>query len=86
MAARIAASAFACAKADQKAGDLAENEQTHDDATQKQNQTDAAAEPPAQEGQATSNTEQVEGLDAAPPRSGRLWDPSPNDFAVSIAS
>jgi hypothetical protein len=61
------ASAFACAKADQKAGDLAENEQTHDDAAQKQNQTDAAVEPPTQEGQAMSNTEQVEGLDAAPP-------------------
>jgi Domain of unknown function (DUF4157) len=61
------ASAFACAKADQKAGVLAENEQTHDDAAQKQEQTDAAVVPPTLEGQSQSNTEQVQGLDAAPP-------------------
>ncbi len=63
------ASAFACAKADQKATNLAENEQTHDDATQKQQQTDAAVVPPTQEGQSQSNTEQVQTLDgAAPPK------------------
>ena len=61
------ASAFACAKADEKTTNLAENEQTHDDATQKQQQTDSAVVPPAQEGQAMGNSEQVQGLDAAPP-------------------
>jgi hypothetical protein len=61
------ASAFACAKADEKATNLAENEQTHDNADQKQQQTDGAVVPPTQEGQALSNTEQVAGLDAAAP-------------------
>lgn len=60
-------SAFACAKADEKTGDLAVNEQTHDNADQKQQQTDGAVVPPAQEGQAMGNTEQVAGLDAAAP-------------------
>ncbi|AEE48476.1 hypothetical protein Halhy_0567 [Haliscomenobacter hydrossis DSM 1100] len=60
------ASSFACAKADEKATDLAENEQTHDDAGEKQQQTDAAVVAPPEEGQAMSNNEQVAGLDAKP--------------------
>ena len=60
------ASSFACASAAEKSADLAENEQTHDDATEKQKQTDAAVVAPPEEGQAMSNTEQVAGMDEKP--------------------
>ena len=60
------ASAFACASAGEKSAELAENEQTHDDAVEKQKQTDAAVVAPPEEGQAMSNTEQVAGLDEKP--------------------
>ncbi len=59
-------SSFACAAAAEKSAALAENEQTHDDAAEKQKQTDAAVVAPAEEGQAMSNTEQVAGLDEKP--------------------
>ncbi|NUQ41371.1 MAG: DUF4157 domain-containing protein [Calditrichaceae bacterium] len=61
-----AQSAGVCEQAAEKAAALAENEQTHDEAGEKLEQSEAAVEPPAEEGQAQSNAEQVAGLDEVP--------------------
>ncbi len=58
-------SAGVCDKAAEKTTELAKNEQTHDDAKQKLEQTEEAVEPPVEEGQSLSNAEQVEKLDEA---------------------
>lgn len=58
------ASASVCGEASAKAGELATNEQRHDDAGEKLKQTNEAVKPPDLEGQSKSNSEQVAHLEA----------------------
>jgi len=58
-------SAGVYARAAHKTRNLADNQKTHDDADAKHSQIETAVKPPAQEGQAQSNAEQIEGLEQA---------------------
>lgn len=58
-------SANVCSEGAAKAQELADNEQAHDEAGQKLEQTESAVVPPAEEGQSRSNADQVETVEAA---------------------
>ena len=59
-------SAGVCNQGAEKAQQLADNQQAHDEAREKLSQTESAVEPPAEEGQSRSNAGQVEALDQTP--------------------
>ena len=59
-------SAGVCNQGAEKAQQLADNQQAHDEAGEKLSQTESAVEPPAEEGQSRSNAGQVEALDQTP--------------------